>query len=153
MKFVEGERRFWKHVTYFIRRSIVASPGTTDECANRTTIIDVHCTTSLFIDQRETKKEAKRLYIQNNESQKHIPWKNMNGKFFFEYRDDMRDILFVYFFAFYEISTLKYIVSIVREKKGFAYISCCIVFEMNSCEFARTTTWDVHSTTILFVRS
>ena len=64
----------------------------------------------------------------------------------------MREILFVYVFAFYEISTLKYIVNIASEKKV-AYLSCCILFEMNSCEFARTTIRDEHSTTILFVRS
>jgi hypothetical protein len=39
----------------------------------------------------------------------------------------------------------------VSEKKV-AYQSCCIAFEMNSCEFARTTI-DVHSTTPLFVTS
>ena len=37
-------------------------------------------------------------------------------------------------------------------EKKVAYPSCCIGFEMNSCEFARTTI-DVHSTTSLFVRS
>ena len=57
----------------------------------------------------------------------------------------------IYVFALYEISTLTYIVNIVREKKV-AYPSCCIGFEMNSCEFARTTI-DVHSTTMLFVKS
>ena len=69
----------------------------------------------------------------------------------FEHDDIIRDILFVYVFAFYEISTLKYIVNIVSEKKV-TYLSCCIGFEMNSCEFARTTI-DEHSTTSLFVRS
>jgi len=39
----------------------------------------------------------------------------------------------------------------MREQKV-AYTRCCIVFEMNFCEFARTTS-DPHSTTILFVRS
>ena len=54
----------------------------------------------------------------------------------------------IYVFALYEISTLTYIVNIVREQKV-AYPSCCIGFEMNSCEFARTTI-DAHSTTRLF---
>ena len=56
---------FETYVTYETGRRTVASPRTTDECARRTTIKDTHGTTILFIDQRETKKEAKRLYIQN----------------------------------------------------------------------------------------
>ena len=55
---VEG-REDLKHVTY--PKSAVARPGTTDECT-RTTRTDVHCTTTLFIDQRQTNKETKRLY-------------------------------------------------------------------------------------------
>ena len=43
------------------------------------------------------------------------------------------------------------VLDIVREKKV-TYITCCIVFKMNSCEFARTTII-VHSTAILFVIS
>ena len=41
----------------------------------------------------------------------------MNEKRMFLNRDDMRDILFVYVFAFYEIFLRSSIVNIVREKK------------------------------------
>jgi hypothetical protein len=49
------EREGLKHVTYITRRSTVAIPRTTDECRS-TTIKDVHCTTHLFIEQRENKE-------------------------------------------------------------------------------------------------
>ena len=48
---VEGRER--RYETYFIRRSTVAIPRTTEECARTTTTTDVHCTTTiLFIDQK-----------------------------------------------------------------------------------------------------
>ena len=69
-----------KYDTYCrVKRNTVATPRTTDECARRTSILDVHCTTTLFIDQRETKKEAERLFIQN-ECQKTYSMKKINGK-------------------------------------------------------------------------
>ena len=64
----------------------------------------------------------------------------------------MRDIdYYLYTFLLFTRFLRSSIVNIVSEKKV-AYTSCCIVFEMNSCEFARTTI-DPHSTLILFVRS
>ena len=63
--------------------------------------------------------------------------------------DDTSDILFVY----YCFRTDFYAKNIGRQMKV-AYISCCIVFKMNSCEFARSTFIDDrHSTTRLFVRN
>ena len=116
-----------KHVTYKIRNSIVASPWTTDECARRTTTCDEHCTTALFIDQRETQGKKQEIVY------------------------SCEDILFDTFLLFTRFLRSS-IVNIVREKKV-AYISCCIAFEMNSCEYARTTISDEHSTTPLFVKS
>jgi hypothetical protein len=50
------KREDLKHGTYIQALLFVATPRTADECA-RTTICDLHRTTSLFLDQREQTKK------------------------------------------------------------------------------------------------
>ena len=64
-------------------------------------------------------------------------------------RDDDMRTYYLYTFCFLPDYAEKKYTKQCREKKV-AYISRCIAFEMNSCEFARTTI-DEHSTTRLCV--
>ena len=81
-----------------------------------------------------------------NVKKKHFMKENERKKMFLN-RDDMRTY-YLYTFCFLPDYAEKKYTKYCIEKKV-AYNSCYIAFEMNSCEFARTYTTDVHSTTIL----
>ena len=139
----EGGEEDLKHATYFTRRSTVTSPWTTGECTSTT--IEEDRTTILFIDQRETKRNKEIVHINTMNVKKY--WRKCKKQIFF-WRQYMCGwhILFVVF-AFSRYIYQK----ILRERENkITYIFCKIVFEINSCEFSRTTI-NAHRTTLLFV--
>ena len=138
MKFVEGEKRYWNMLLTLPEGALlpfheqlmnvdegVVVPG------SATTDAVVMYTEPPLCSYIKENKQRNTEVEQQNKCQKIFPWKKMKRRKMFLNR--------------------QYGCDIEREKK-ISYHSCCIVFEMNSYEFTRTTI-NEHSTTILLVIS
>ena len=149
--FVEGERRFWTMSLTLLEGALLPLHeqlmNVPEEPLYRMDTAPPYC---LYRSKRN--KEGCIYTCIQNECQKNIfherTWTRKKSFGIRWYEGHIICILSCFLRDFYAQVYSKY----CERKEGFAYTSCCIVFEMNSCEFARTTT-DVHSTTNLFVIS